>query len=175
MNKMIAMVGLCLSALFLMTDESSGSIPPKDITNSDDDSEDETKTPRGVRNNNPGNIKKTGDNWDGSNGNDGTFVIFLEPEYGIRAMIKLFRKYTDDYNLNSIAEIIGRYAPQNENDTMEYVNYVSGFMNIDKDEWLDFPSDFYKLVEAVIYFENGEQPYQPQTIISALHLAGEYS
>lgn len=52
--------------------------------------------PRGIRNNNPGNIKKTSDKWEGLNADqskDDTFCQFSDAKYGIRAMAKLLYKY----------------------------------------------------------------------------------
>ena len=50
--------------------------------------------PRNVRNNNPGNIRHGGSNWNGSvKGTDQSFVTFGSPEMGVRAMTKLLYKY----------------------------------------------------------------------------------
>ena len=82
---------------------------------------------RGIRNNNPGNIRH-GIDWDGldkDQSKDEEFSQFSTPEYGIRAMFKILKTYNDKYNLNTIEGIINRWAPPIENDTEAYINFVS--------------------------------------------------
>ena len=62
--------------------------------------------PRNVRNNNPGNIKVSKDEWQGSKGNDGTFVTFDSPEMGARAMAKVLNNYQTKYGLKTIKDIM---------------------------------------------------------------------
>ena len=47
--------------------------------------------PRGIRNNNPGNIEHNGTNWQGMDNppHDGRFIRFVTPQYGIRAMARV--------------------------------------------------------------------------------------
>lgn len=56
-----------------------------------------TNNPRGVRNNNPGNIKIGNSAWQGkipvANNTDGVFEQFVSFPYGTRAMIKLLQNY----------------------------------------------------------------------------------
>ncbi len=89
---------------------------------------------RGERNNNPLNIRRTADKWLGmsKSQNDTDFIIFDNIEYGIRAALKLIRRYIQHYSCNSIRKIIYRWAPPCENDTESYVAYVVtkvGIMN----------------------------------------------
>lgn len=69
-------------------------------------------TPRGIRNNNPGNIR-WGSDWKGlkkdGKQQDPSFCIFKTPEYGIRALAKLLRNYKQLYGLNTPRKIISRY------------------------------------------------------------------
>ena len=82
--------------------------------------------PRGVRNNNPGNII-AGDTWLGRTGTDGKYVKFKAPEYGIRAMGRVIRTYRKQHKINTISSIIKRWAPPSENKTQKYINYMSFF------------------------------------------------
>lgn len=55
-----------------------------------------TNNPRGIRNNNPGNIKIGNSAWQGkiqAANTDGTFEQFVSFPYGARAMIKLLQNY----------------------------------------------------------------------------------
>jgi|SaaInlV_120m_DNA_3_1039746.scaffolds.fasta_scaffold00270_8 hypothetical protein len=119
--------------------------------------------PRNQRNNNPGNIRLGGSNWDGSvTGNDTEFVTFATPEMGVRAMVKTLHTYQDRYNLSSIREIISRWAPYGENDTGGYIDFVSKNMGIDPDLPLELKKDpaiTEKLVTSMIKKEGGVESY----------------
>ena len=66
------------------------------------------KEPRGIRNNNPGNIKYNGINWAGLSipPSDGVFCVFTEARYGLRALGKLLRNYNRYYGIRAINGII---------------------------------------------------------------------
>ena len=88
-----------------------------------------TTTPRGIRNNNPGNIRNSERNdWAGevskADKKDNAFEEFEDIPHGVRAMMKLLLKYQRSYNLRSIKELIERWAPRDENDTAAYVRWV---------------------------------------------------
>lgn len=117
---------------------------------------------RGLRNNNPGNIKKTSDMWLGLSANqtDDTFFQFKSATYGIRAIMVLLRNYFNKYGLNTIRAIIGRWAPTLENDTNAYTYFVANKLDMNNDEtiWQIEPIliDFTK---AIVKYENGIDPY----------------
>jgi hypothetical protein len=117
--------------------------------------------PRNQRNNNPGNIRIGGSNWDGSvTGNDTEFVTFATPEMGVRAMVKTLHTYQERYNLSNIREIISRWAPYGENDTGGYIDFVSKSMGVDPDLTLELkldPVTTKKLVSAMIQKEGGTE------------------
>ena len=73
--------------------------------------------PRGIRNNNPGNIRH-GANWQGLNPNgriiDPAFCVFTAPIYGIRALAKVLINYKKIHGLNTVRQIVSRYAPPND-------------------------------------------------------------
>ena len=75
--------------------------------------------PRGIRNNNPGNIERNATRWAGMTAEqtDPRFVVFTSPEYGFRALARTLLTYQRKYGLLSIEDMIGRWAPPNENDT----------------------------------------------------------
>lgn len=168
MNKLIGLIALGLGSFFMFKNdgEAEAAIPTTEKTN---------ELPRGIRNNNPGNIKKTEDVWQGSDGDDGEFVTFIEAEYGIRALTKLLNRYYHDHKLVTIHDIISRYAPESENDTGKYINFVADKMGKREDEVLKFPLDLMVLVEAIIIFENGYCPYSVSVLHDGLKLAGVYT
>lgn len=131
-------------------------------------------TPRGLRNNNPGNIRH-GDTWIGlaEEQRDPEFCTFKDPKFGIRAMVKIFFRY-DDLNIRTIRRIINRWAPPSENDTDSYVRDVARRCSVDPDDDIDVRS--YRvvrpLVEAIIFHENGVQPYDNATLYAGIAMAG---
>ncbi|WP_205203171.1 hypothetical protein [Azonexus hydrophilus] len=130
--------------------------------------------PRGVRNNNPGNIMKGGDNWQGEvQGNDPRYATFATPEAGIRAMGKTLLTYQEKHGLNSVEAIIARWAPATENNTAAYVATVAKEMGVKPDAALNLRDGdtLAKLTRAMIRVENGNQPYSDQQIAAGLAAA----
>lgn len=121
--------------------------------------EDKSNLPRGLRNNNPGNIKKSSEDWEGADGDDGTFVKFTSQEYGIRALAKILKNYQKLHNLNTIEEIITRWAPASDNNhTAKYIKYVADKSGYSKNEELNLTDKevLKKLIDPIIKFENGQ-------------------
>lgn len=134
--------------------------------------------PRGVRNNNPGNIMKGGDNWQGEvQGNDPRYATFETPEAGIRAMGKTLLTYQDKHGLNTVEGIIARWAPATENNTDAYVATVAKAMGVKPNEALNLrdADTLNNLTRAIIRVENGEQPYSDEQITRGLAAATEGS
>ena len=100
--------------------------------------------PRGIRNNNPLNIRRSKDQWKGlaEQQNDRAFCQFKSLEWGWRAAFYLLtRTYYHKYRLYTIRTIIRRWAPSSENDTEAYIQNVSRLTGIDPDKPLDSPSE----------------------------------
>jgi len=137
-----------------------------------------TRTPRGIRNHNPGNIERTkpATPWQGiaSEQTDDRFVVFKAPEWGIRAIARILISYQDKHGLNSVRRIINRWAPPVENDTASYVLSVAKRLNVNPDQSISvYEYDTMRtLVEAIIRHENGVQPYDEALIKKGLVLAG---
>ena len=118
--------------------------------------------PRGIRNNNPLNIRRSKDQWKGlaEAQTDRAFVQFKSLEYGWRAAFYLLtRTYYHKYRLYTIRTIIRRWAPSNENDTNAYIANVSKLTGIDPDEPIGIPSEsptrWIALGAAMAIQENG--------------------
>lgn len=128
---------------------------------------------RGIRNNNPGNIRHGGSQWQGMSlqQTDAEYVQFDDPVYGIRAMAKLLTNYQKNYGLDTIREIISRWAPPNENITESYVANVSRIVGASPDQTIDVAGALPKLVPAIIQHENGQQPYSDAQINRGIALA----
>ena len=100
--------------------------------------------PRGIRNNNPLNVRRSKDKWQGLRAvqTDAEFCQFETMAYGWRAaFVLLTRTYYHTYRLYTIRAIISRWAPPNENNTKRYIENVSRLTGITPDEPLGIPSD----------------------------------
>lgn len=131
-------------------------------------------TPRGERNNNPGNIRLGATRWQGQiDGTDPAFVTFATPQDGIRALAKLLRNYQTIHGLRTVRAIIARYAPASENNTAAYVGAVAAALGVSPDAPIDLNNDatLQQLVAAIIAHENGRNVYAADTIAAGVALA----
>ncbi|WP_193368494.1 hypothetical protein [Pelagibius marinus] len=129
--------------------------------------------PRGIRNNNPGNIKRAdGIQWKGLADEDDmnivqkretTFCVFSEPKWGLRALARVLRNYQRLHNLRTTLQMISRWAPPSDNNlTQTYAEAVANYLNIDVNEPIDFEANAdlaVRMMHAIIRQENGTQPY----------------
>lgn len=129
--------------------------------------------PRGIRNNNPGNIQK-GVGFAGEvEGNDPRFATFQTPEDGIRATARNLLTYQRQHGLDTVQDIVNRWAPPSENDTGAYVRQVARALGVDAGERLDLsdPSTLERLTTAIIRHENGMQPYTAEQLAEGVGAA----
>ena len=99
---------------------------------------------RGIRNNNPLNIRRGKDQWKGlrAQQTDASFFQFETLEYGWRAAFYLLtRTYYHKYRLYTIRMIINKWAPPNENQTSKYIENVCRLTGIGPDDPIGIPSD----------------------------------
>ena len=127
---------------------------------------------RGIRNNNPGNIRK-GETWLGLSQfqTDASFATFVSPEYGIRALARILSNYQSVYGLYTVRDIINRYAPPSENSTTDYVKFVSDYLGVLPTQVINVHNVMPKLIEAITIQENGSNPYTAQQINTGVSLA----
>lgn len=114
---------------------------------------------RGYRNNNPGNIRINGDKFQGEviPSQDKEFKQFESMAYGYRAIFKILRNYQTNYKLNTIRQMISRWAPKKENDTANYTSVVSERSGIPADDPIrtDNREMMIRIVSAMSRVENG--------------------
>lgn len=113
--------------------------------------------PRGLRNNNPGNIRPNPKyKWNGETGAENAYCIFVDIEHGIRAMGK---DLTSKINrgLNTLAKYIPVYAPPADNNpTDSYIQIVSQLTDFAPNQILIPNADtLFSLVKAHIHVEVG--------------------
>lgn len=122
--------------------------------------------PRGLRNNNPGNLRRLPKRKDGSDqlwhgeikyaqSEDASFSQFIDLKSGIRAMMKdIYGDFTR--GLNNVTALIGNYAPPNENNTKAYINSVAKTLGIlATAPFLLTYERMLILCEAIVLVENG--------------------
>lgn len=114
--------------------------------------------PRGLRNNNPGNIRRNSDVFQGeiNPSRDKEFKQFKNMAYGYRAMYKILSNYYNKYQLNTIRKMISRWAPENENNTAAYVSLVSSYSGVGPDDLISFDREqMIRIVAGMSRVENG--------------------
>ena len=145
-----------------------------------------SRQPRGIRNHNPGNIEYNPSTpWQGLDTppTDGRFCRFVEAKWGIRAIARTLityqdrRRANDGSKIDTVREMIERWAPPHENNTDAYVRRVRKQMGLDAAEIpgevdVHRHADCFELVKAIIHHENGMQPYSDDEINAGLKLAG---
>lgn len=133
------------------------------------------KQPRGIRNNNPGNIE-WGSPWQGLRPDvertDNRFAQFTDPVFGIRGLACVLityqdkRKAKDGSKIDSVREIIERWAPPFENNTEAYANSVAAMLDGvgPEDEVIDVHNfdHLRPIVEGIIRHENGRGPLKTE-------------
>ncbi len=142
--------------------------------------------PRGIRNNNPGNIDYDPKvKWQNlaEPPTDGRFCRFQTPPDGICALCRVLityqdkRKAADGSKIDTAREIVERWAPPVENDTSAYVKAVRKALGLNGPE-VEGEVDVHQyscmkpLVKAIIRHENGKQPYTDAQIDKGLLMAG---
>lgn len=118
------------------------------------------RQPRGIRNNNPLNIR-IGNTWLGEvpNPSDSDFEQFVSVVYGLRAAFCILRRYIRRYHRDTIAKIISAWAPSNENNTAVYISQVAKRVGIDPNTVIHYEDTetMFSLVQAMAVQECGQR------------------
>lgn len=119
--------------------------------------------PRGIRNNNPLNIRK-GNNWKGERHpqTDKEFEEFESMQMGLRAAFIILRNYMTGYGgklkpIITVDSIVHRWAPEVENATESYINFVADDMGVHRYQKLNIldREQMIRLVAAMAFVECG--------------------
>ena len=144
-------------------------------------------TPRGVRNNNPGNIDYNPRNaWQGQLGLEvgvpsPRFARFDTPENGIRALGKLLINYrgkdgmpgVGGPGIDTVRETITRWAPGNENNTDAYIAAVARRLGVSANDVIDVrkPATLGVMVSSIIAHECAGFAYPEAVLAEGLRRA----
>ncbi len=140
----------------------------------------ETQLPRGLRNNNPGNMRPRPEDvsafdvegklidtlpdtvWQGvvalDVGPNGPYLIFNSMLYGLRAIGKQLEAYQLRYGLNTCRQIFTRWAPPSDNNpTPAYISAVAQRMGKQPDDVISTrnPDQLFELIQGVVQQEDG--------------------
>lgn len=126
--------------------------------------------PRGLRNNNPMNLRYDSSiPWIGQTGFDKAgYATFDTAENGIRAGMIDIRTGFERDNENTVRKIISEWAPETENPTSAYIQFVARRLGVSADMALDFNAVIIRLAQSIVEFENGSNPY-PDSLYQAAY------
>ena len=128
------------------------------------------KAPRGIRNNNPGNIDFRGQSGATLERPGGRFARFETAYDGLKALSRQLMRYfegkTTGKPLQTLNDIISTWAPGNENNTGAYIAQLSKMMGVAPDAILNLkdPQVMYSLMNGIIHHENGRNPYPSELV-----------
>lgn len=112
---------------------------------------------RGIRNNNPLNLRRTGTPWKGEKTlvTDKEFEEFDSMMWGLRAGLRNMRtKMTQGYN--TLGSLITVWSPPTENNTENYISLVASATGLQSGDTLEFEKDFmFPVVREMVRIESG--------------------
>jgi len=141
---------------------------------------------RGLRNNNPGNFDHSVRNqWQGQLALDASiekrFARFDTPENGIRALAKLILAYrgkdgmpgVGGAGIDTVREVINRWAPGVENDTEAYIKAAAAGVGVKPNQSIDLRNfrTLIAITTGIIKHENGRVPYSAAVIAEGVQRA----
>ena len=136
---------------------------------------------RGIRNNNPLNIRRSADKWQGlkAQQEDREFFQFSEMKYGWRAAFRLLcHTYYGKYKLKTIRALITRWAPPKENNTEAYIRRVTDRIGIGPDRELgspqEHPAQWMMIAMAMAIVECGTAQLDYLSMLQGFALAIEH-
>ncbi|MCR4959143.1 MAG: hypothetical protein K6B13_11175 [Prevotella sp.] len=138
------------------------------------------RMPRGIRNNNPLNLRRTKTRWAGlsQEQTDPAFFQFSSMTFGWRAAWMTLRSYYNKYGLRTVRDILNRWAPPSDsNNTDRYIGIVSEKSGWKADKVLpspdEAPATWMHIMAAMATVENGEcygSQLSEDEIVVAWHL-----
>jgi len=150
-----------------------GNAPPPETASFSKSPSPPSVLPRGIRNNNPGNIRLTNIPWEGKvKGGDKSFETFDSPLNGIRALAKNTLTHFNRGE-NTVQKLIDKHAPSSENPTASFVARVSIDMKVSKDQPLNMQNaaTLKDYIRSVIKQENKNYEYSEDVLRAAINSA----
>lgn len=133
----------------------------------------EKAEPRGIRNNNPGNLNFAGQaGATKEGGENGRFAVFESMRDGISALYKQIQLYFSR-GVNTIESVVNKYAPADDNNNVQaYIKQLVGATGKQADEKLsgEDTETVFKLIRGIINHENGKGYVSDQDILSGIQV-----
>lgn len=138
-------------------------------------------TPRGLRNNNPLNLRRTSIPWRGKVATparaaelgmqwDADYEQFEHPGYGVRAGAKDLRNDFHRDGKHTVAALIQEFAPHVENPTDAYIANVARAIGVNPRVPFDLESNIVPMIAAMIRQENGYNPFSLEQLAEWVNL-----
>lgn len=110
---------------------------------------------RGLRNNNPFNIRKSKSRWIGKiKGVDKEFETFDTLAHGYRAGLILLANYYKKYKLHSYGAILRKFAPSSENNLVNYFKFIKQHTQIASEDYISLQLLWYEVAPLIAYYES---------------------
>ncbi|MNO44422.1 hypothetical protein D3C76_346650 [compost metagenome] len=128
---------------------------------------------RAERNNNPGNLEFRGQAGAVPEDGSGRFAKFNSPSEGVTALAKQLQLY-GKRGLDTINEIINKYAPASENNTKAYIDSLTKRLGVAPDEELDLsnPQTLSELIKGISRHESGSDFLSDKDVMTGINKAG---
>lgn len=131
--------------------------------------------PRGIRNNNPGNLNFAGQAGAVKEGGpNGRFAVFSSMSEGIAALYRQLQLYMKR-GVNTVSGIVKKYAPAADgNNVAGYISALTRQLGVSADQKLDSGNlqQMISLMNGIITHENGKGYITPQQIAASLPRPG---
>jgi len=114
----------------------------------------------GQRNNNYGNLRTT-DAFEGKTGVNKSYDTYETPEKGMRALARVLDTYSSKHGINTIDQLINRYAPASDNTGGSHENYkrfLAQRLGVSPNDPIDVKGRRADIMDAIIRFENKNRP-----------------
>lgn len=119
--------------------------------------------PRGIQNNNPGNLKSDTTAWAGKTGSDSKgFVVFEDggangpAYYGLHAAGETALNYQKEDGINTLNDFGLRWAPPSDNNgASDYGNELASQLDVDPEATFNVQDNLWQLLKAICRNENG--------------------
>jgi hypothetical protein len=132
--------------------------------------------PLGIRINNPGNIRATGEVWLGMATDQSAgkgFVVYIDAIFGLRAFGIVLRNYQRHDKCATPRQIVTRWAPPAENDTEGYIAFMCslerGGLGLDPEAPITLDAAMLaRWIPRQTLREQGQMPYSEALIANAV-------
>lgn len=127
-------------------------------------------TPRGIRDNNPGNLRPlpNGQTWNGQTGVDadpsmGNYCQFVDPPHGFRALVENLHSYQTHDGCDTLLKVFTRWAPsEDHNNPDSYASFIASRIGVGLEDTYMFDNNgFFIAAKAICQEENGLNNGQP--------------